>query len=78
MSGSFWPLQRSHNCGLEGFRVRKVTWIRPSGALNGRLSSFSPMFPKVFYIIRHMENGNIFITYWDKQKLLTGRGDDKK
>lgn len=34
-------------------------------------------FTQVFHILRHKEN-YIILVYWDKQKLLTDRGDDKK
>lgn len=63
--------------GMEEFKVRKVSWVRPSGALNDRISSFSPMLPKVFHI-RLVGNDDIFMAYWDKQQLCTDRGDDKK
>ena len=63
---------------MEGFKVRKVNGVKPPGSLNGKINSFSPVFPKVFHIIRDVKNDNIFMVYWNKQKLCTDRGDDKK
>lgn len=57
---------------METFKVRKVIWIRPWGALK---SSFHWCFPR-FYTSD--KNYHFFMRYCNKQKLLTASGDGKK
>lgn len=63
---------------MEGSKVRKVNGVKPPGSLNGKINCFSPVLLKVFHITRDVENDNTSMVYWDKQKLCTDRGDDKK
>lgn len=61
--------------GMETFKVRKISWIRPWGAL---ISSFHWCFPRFYTLVIWKMIVFFFMRYWNKQKLLTARGDGKK
>lgn len=74
-----WAVRFGHCKGfiwdVEGFEDRRVTWVRPSGASNGRLSYFDQCFPRFF---TSDSCKVVFLGHTGINKLLIVRGDDEK